>query len=1216
MAARVQLCGALAVEWDGEALGARLPGRRGRLLFAYLVLHRARPVTRDELAEAAGTAEVAPVLSRLRKALGEGRLAGRGELRLLLPDDAWVDWEVAADGIERARAAVRSGAWAQAWGPASAARAIAERGLLPGLEAEWIEPLRAQLADLRVEALELLARIGVELGGEELAPAEHAARAAVEAAPFRESARAVLMDALAARGNVAEALLVYDDARTLLRDELGAAPGPALAARHEALLRTPPAPPPPAPFGAALPAGTAPPPTAAPPPTLVERERELASLAAVLDSDPSAGGVLVIEGPAGVGKTELLGEARRAAAERGRRVLAARAGELERDFAFGVVRQLFEAELVGDERRAALLRGAAAPAAAVFGDAGAEGDASFAALHGLYWLAVGLAAERATVLAVDDLQWCDPASLRFLVYLARRLEGVPLLVAATLRTGEAPTDQALLDELLRDPATSSIRPGPLRRAAVARLAAAALGAQPDDAFTAACHDATGGNPLLLRRLLAALCEDGVAPVAAAAQTVAEVGARAVSRSVLTRLARLEAGGGGGAGGAGSGGAGSGGGGAAGAGAAGGGSAGVGGGAVGAAGAGVGGGGGAVEVARAVAVLGEGARLPAVAALAGLPEDEAADAVAALVRADILRPEAQLGFVHPLVRAAVYDALAPTEREARHARAARMLADRGAPAGDVALHLLVVPPRGDPWAADVLHRAGREALRRGALDSALAHLRRALAEPPPETERPALLLELGEVEREVDAAAAVEHLRAAHEALSDPRERAFATGSLMWTLFFAGAAAELLDVMEAALRELPPELEDERDGIEALGIFTAYWFGVADTSARFAELRERPPERDDGGAKMLLAATAWQWAVSDGPAGRCVDLALRALHGDRLIARDPALLLSAAASVLGMADHEHSLAPWERLRTLAHRGGSAMVKVPIDMWRGWALGRRGELVEAEAALREAIAGQVLWGLGPEVRAYTVGLAAETLLERGDVGGVRTLVEGAVEPPRGSDLRTFLLTARAQLALAEGDPARAAAATDELAAAPGPIENPAWVRWRSARVQALAALGRNDEAVALAWEDLGYAKRWGSPGAVGRTLRVLGAAEGNADRLREAVGVLDGSLAKLELAHALAALGTLTGDGRALARALRLADECGAIPLAARLHAAGAEADAEAPATLTSLERRVAALDHQGGDALAIAQALFLTPGEAEEHLAAARRKLSRSGVRRT
>ncbi|HEX8123833.1 MAG TPA: BTAD domain-containing putative transcriptional regulator [Solirubrobacteraceae bacterium] len=1194
VAARIQLCGALAVELDGQSLTSALPGRQGRLLFAYLVLHRSRAVRRDELEEILEGGQLAPPLSRLRKVLGPERLEGRSSLRLVLPEDAWIDWEVAHDGLERARAAVRAGAWAEAWGPASAARAVAERGLLPGLEAPWIDPLRAELADLRVEALEVLARTGVELGGEELAPAEKAARAAVEAAPFRESAYAVLMDALRARGNIAEALLVFEKLRTLLRDELGTSPGPDLLARHETLLRgeAPSSAEPNASSGTPISARpdarvlraepddrlggrtvAGPPPPRGRDVDLLERARELASLGGLLDrAFDGEGGVAVVEGAAGVGKTRLLSELRRSAGARGARVLAARAGELERDFAFGVVRQLFEAELADPVRRSVLLDGAAAAAAPVFGGAGEGVDVSFAALHGLYWLAVNLAAEQPTVLAVDDLQWCDPASLRWLVYLAKRLDGIPVLVAATLRSGQAPTDAALVDELLRDPATVAIRPGPLSAPAVANLVADALG-EPDPAFADACYAATGGNPLLAGRLLAALRDDGVAPTAANAAAVAEVGARAVSRSVLSRLARLSA--------------------------------------------------GTVEAARAVAILGEGARLPAVAALAELDEWAATDAVGALVRAEILRPEAALGFVHPLVRDAVANELSPIEREARHARAARILAERGAPADEVALHLLVVPPRGDAWAAGVLREAGRSALRRGALDSAFAHLRRALAEPPPAGERADLLLELGQIEREADAPSAAEHLREAYAALDEPRARAAAAESLLWTTCFLGPPTDALPIMHGALAALPDELVEERRGIEALARFTAYWYGVSDHDARLAELREHPPEGEGPGTKMLLAATAWTWAVSDGPVDRCVALAKRAFDGGTLLRHDPALMTSAAAAVLAMADDEDAVAPWDTLRSMAHRVGSAMITVPIVMWRGWALSRRGEMVEAEAGLREALAGQVLWGLGPEVRAYTVGLAAETLLERGDVEGVRRLIEDAVEPPPGSDLRTFLLTGRAQLALAEGDPAAAVAATDELARAASPIENPAWLLWRTARALALHALGRTDEAVALAWEDVGFAKRWGAAGAVGRTLRVLGTVEpeGGVARLTEAVLVLERSPARLELGRALAALGArLLDEGRRadaappLQRALSLAETCGATVLTAHAkrllsEAGGSPAALRSAAdALTALERRAASMAADGRDPRAVAQALFLTPRQAEDLLASARRKL--------
>ncbi len=96
-------------------------------------------------------------------------------------------------------------------------------------------------------------------------------------------------------------------------------------------------------------------------------------------------------------------------------------------------------------------------------------DTSFAILHGLYWLALNLAERKPLLLSVDDLHWCDRPSLRFLAYLVRRLEGVPILVAATIRSTEPGTDAALLAELTQDPATVAIAPGPLSETAVGEL---------------------------------------------------------------------------------------------------------------------------------------------------------------------------------------------------------------------------------------------------------------------------------------------------------------------------------------------------------------------------------------------------------------------------------------------------------------------------------------------------------------------------------------------------------------------------------------------------------------------------------------------------------------------------------------------------------------------------------------------------------------------------
>jgi predicted ATPase len=196
---------------------------------------------------------------------------------------------------------------------------------------------------------------------------------------------------------------------------------------------------------------------------LLERERELAALRTAIGE--AVGGqarVVLVEGSAGIGKTRLLAEARRLAADADLRVLVARGGELEREFAFGVVRQLFETRVAGDP---SALRGAAAPAYAVFepgerADDGLGDDPSFALLHALYWLTLNLAGDAPLVIAVDDLHWCDRPSLRFMTYLVRRLEGLPLLVLGSLRPSERRGDAALLAEIAGDPLTASIHPGP------------------------------------------------------------------------------------------------------------------------------------------------------------------------------------------------------------------------------------------------------------------------------------------------------------------------------------------------------------------------------------------------------------------------------------------------------------------------------------------------------------------------------------------------------------------------------------------------------------------------------------------------------------------------------------------------------------------------------------------------------------------------------------
>src|SRR5262245_13725512 len=171
---------------------------------------------------------------------------------------------------------------------------------------------------------------------------------------------------------------------------------------------------------------------------LLERDRELRVLKrAIADAATGTAELVLIEGPAGIGKSRLVAEARVTAAASGLTVLAARGSELERDFPFGVVRQLLEPRLADIASRKRILSGAANATGPIFDLPGAQGElgaeSTFAALHGLYWMVVNLSADGPLLIAIDDLHWSDRASLRFLGYLARRLEGLPVLVVAGLR---------------------------------------------------------------------------------------------------------------------------------------------------------------------------------------------------------------------------------------------------------------------------------------------------------------------------------------------------------------------------------------------------------------------------------------------------------------------------------------------------------------------------------------------------------------------------------------------------------------------------------------------------------------------------------------------------------------------------------------------------------------------------------------------------------------
>ena len=257
----------------------------------------------------------------------------------------------------------------------------------------------------------------------------------------------------------------------------------------------------------------------------------------------------MVEGPAGIGKTRLVLEAERHGRELGLTTLSARGAELERDFAYGLVRQLFEASLLATSppERTELLAGAAGHAARLFGVAAAQEDVadalldpSFAILHGLYWLSANLARHTPLLLCVDDVHWADQASLRFLHYLGRRLQELPIAVVAATRPARSADGSPLLAALAADPSAEILELAPLSQRAVAELLRLTFGTEVEQAFAAACHEVTGGVPFLLRELIRAVIGQGIEPTAAASSRVAGLAPRAVSHSVVQRLSRLSA----------------------------------------------------------------------------------------------------------------------------------------------------------------------------------------------------------------------------------------------------------------------------------------------------------------------------------------------------------------------------------------------------------------------------------------------------------------------------------------------------------------------------------------------------------------------------------------------------------------------------------------------------------------------------------------------------
>ena len=917
---------------------------------------------------------------------------------------------------------------------------------------------------------------------------------------------------------------------------------------------------------------------------LLERDRELERIGRCLQrARQGHGGALVVEGPPGIGKTVLLAAARDAAGEKGFRMLRARGAELEREFAFGVVRQLVEPVVAGasQQERAWLLDGPPGVAARLLGlpglGVGLPGetplapDPSFAVLHGLYWLCANLATERPLALVVDDAHWADGASLRFLAFLLPRLEELPAAVLLASRPAEAGQSQELLAALTMDPATEVVTVAPLTTRGVATLVAAGLGVEPEPQFAAACWEATGGTPFLVHTLVEALQEEGVAPVTSSAAKVQNIATATLGRWAMLRLARL--------------------------------------------------GSDAAGLAQAVAIL-ERAELDQAARLAGLVPLNGARAVQLLVRAGVL-DEAPLCFAHPILRAAVYREMAVTERVEAHGRAARLLAEAHASPARVAEHLLATAPAGDAWVVEQLRAAAWEATARVAPESGGAYLRRALTEPPPPEVRADLLLELGVAEFNAGQPGWRHHLEEAVEAAADDTTRTAAA------LVFANALrshhrlAEAVEVCDGVAAHLDSRDAEAHLTLEAMAVLCGLLddstaSSVADRArALLFEATERAVPR------QALAVAAFVAALANQPADQVADLARRAIAaGSRPLPEpgDPPWFQSAVIALNCAERYGEAQVLLDAAVIEAQAAANGMIIPAVLAHRAWLALRRGDLTAAEAdaqALRDAP------GRSPPLlyALMAASVLVEVLVERDDLdGAVRTLGPLAADLSGVSLTASVLRHASGRLLFAQhrfGEALGHFRAAGEIAAG-GLAISPCWLPWRSEAALAALAIGEPDTARGLSDEELELARAFGAPRALGVALRgaglVAGGARGEA-LLREAIEVFAGPDTRLEQARALADLGALLrrrnqrGEARHLLRqAVDAAYRLGAAALARRaeteLRATGAKprrvllSGLEA---LTASERRIAELAAEGLTNREIAQTLFITARTVEGHL---------------
>jgi DNA-binding CsgD family transcriptional regulator len=919
---------------------------------------------------------------------------------------------------------------------------------------------------------------------------------------------------------------------------------------------------------------------------LLERDAELRELAGELArAREGTGTLIVIDGAAGLGKSSLMRCAVERARGEGMSLLGARGSVAERDFSFGVVLQLFGTwyAAAGAAEREEALSGAASLALPLLEGRHADASATEAGanglLHGLFWLTASLASRAPLLIAIDDLHWCDPASLRFVQYLLHRLEELPIAILASRRPAE-PDTSAVVAEVAAHPLARSLPLAPLSRGAISQLLEERLDARAGPRFAEAAEEGTGGNPFLLDAVIRGLGERGIEPSDENAGRIAELRPASVREGLLSRVRHLgpEAG----------------------------------------------------ALASAATLFGPEAPLSRVAAIAELDLDSAAAAADALTAAGVLSSAAPISFAHPLHRAFLYEEMAVAQRGRAHVRAARLLREEGAPVEEVAAQLLAASEVGESWAGAVLREAAATALAAGNSESAVNYLTRAVSEPLGSQERAEALLDLARAEAMTGRPDTRRHIDRALSLFQDPGGKARAYQALGGVLYTGGdlkGAAEAFGRAIELIDDDDPLARDLHAGFYAEASLEPELAGRA--LDHIAPLVNRPPGGETPAERAALAALAAHRSFSGSGAAGAVELAWRAWGDGALLAAEgpDGWAWSLVTAALTWSDElEGSLEICGGVIEEARRRGSLMAYATASFCAqgpSYFMGRLGEArAHGEAALEARRAG---W------RTYAGALAAiqARILVDQDEPHAAEEVLGLVEeddPSQSAD-RAAAIAARAHLRLVQGRPEEALsdalAAGEMLARIKGVC--PPLAPWRAEAALAANQLGDHARALRLSDQALDVARRIGAPGNVARALLTrahLVRPERGVELLRQALDVAGGSQARMaqlrcraELGTALRRAGQRTEARRLLAEAREQAHRCGARLIERRmdeeLRVAGARPRRlrfSGPDALTASERRVAQMAAEGRSNRDIAQSLFVTTRTVEQHLYKTYKKL--------